>query len=74
MHAFPRSALLLLQNNAISSILPSTLTDQVDALLDGHRIDDASQLVDQRRKKLEGNLTVDPDEVGMVILDAQPFH
>lgn len=74
MHAFPRSALLLLHNNAISSIIPSTLTDQVDALLDSHRIDDASQLVDQRRKKLEGNLTVDPDEVCMVAFGAQSFH
>lgn len=67
MHAFPRSSLLVLHNNAISSIIPSTLIDQVDALLDTHRIDDAALLVDQRRRKLEGNLTVDPDEVCMRI-------
>jgi len=42
--------------------------DQVDALLDEHRIDDAAALVDQRRKKLEGNLTVDPDEVRRLYL------
>lgn len=63
MHSFPRSSLLVLQNNAISSLIPSTLIDQVAELLDSHRIEDAAVLVDQRRRKLEGNLTVDPDEV-----------
>lgn len=64
MRAFPRTSVLVVQENlAISSLVPSTLVDQVDALLDGHCIDDAAVLVDQRRKKLEGNLTVDPDEV-----------
>jgi len=64
MRAFPRTSVLVVQENfAISSLVPSTLVDQVDVLLDGHRIDDAAALVDQRRKKLEGNLTVDPDEV-----------
>ncbi|KAJ3569787.1 hypothetical protein NP233_g4825 [Leucocoprinus birnbaumii] len=63
MHAFPRSSVIVLEDNlAISSLIPSTLVDQVDALLDAHRIDDAAALVDQRRIKLEGNLTVDPDE------------
>jgi hypothetical protein len=64
MHAFPRSSVLVLENDfAVSSLIPSTLVDQVDALLDAHRIDDAAVLVDQRRRKLEENLTVDPDEV-----------
>ncbi|KAL9710090.1 hypothetical protein Ac2012v2_006386 [Leucoagaricus gongylophorus] len=63
MRAYPRISVLVVQENlAISSLVPSTLVDQVDALLDGHRVDDAAALVDQRRKKLEGNLTVDPDE------------
>ncbi|KXN84910.1 Pdp3-interacting factor 1 [Leucoagaricus sp. SymC.cos] len=63
MHAFPRSSVLVLEDaRSISSLIPSTLVDQVDALLDSHRIDDAAVLVDQRRKKLEGNLIVDPDE------------
>ncbi|KXN84921.1 O-methylsterigmatocystin oxidoreductase [Leucoagaricus sp. SymC.cos] len=64
MHAFPRSSVLVLEDaRSISSLIPSTLVDQVDSLLDSHRIDDAVVLVDQRRKKLEGNLIVDPNEV-----------
>jgi len=69
MRAYPRISVLVVQENlAISSLVPSTLVDQVDALLDGHRVDDAAALVDQRRKKLEGNLTVDPDEVRRLCL------
>jgi hypothetical protein len=58
-----RSSLLVLQNNAVSALIPTTLIDQVDALLDSSSIDEAALLVDQRRRQLEGNLTVNPDEV-----------
>lgn len=63
MHAFPRSSLLVLQNNAVSALIPTSLIDEVDVLLDSNHINDAALLVDQRRRQLESNLTVDPDEV-----------
>ncbi|XP_006463538.1 hypothetical protein AGABI2DRAFT_179862 [Agaricus bisporus var. bisporus H97] len=62
MHAFPRSSLLVLQNNAVSALIPTSLIDEVDVLLDSNHINDAALLVDQRRRQLESNLTVDPDE------------
>ncbi|PFH45293.1 hypothetical protein AMATHDRAFT_82908 [Amanita thiersii Skay4041] len=50
---FPRSHVLLLGSTSIQSLVPSTLIDQVEALLDAHRIEDAKDLVDQRRKKVQ---------------------
>ncbi|TFK38259.1 hypothetical protein BDQ12DRAFT_735823 [Crucibulum laeve] len=61
-HTFPRSSVLILGPNSIQSLLPSTLISQVEALINQHRLTDAAEVVDQRRRKLEGGLVVDPDE------------
>src|ERR1700736_2622124 len=60
---FPRSSVLILGPNSIHSLLPTTIISQVESLLESHLINDAVGLVDQQRKKIEGNLKVDNDEV-----------
>lgn len=60
---FPRSSVLVLGPNSIQSLVPSTLISQLDSLLESHRLEDAFNLADQRRKKLEESITVDEDEV-----------
>lgn len=64
---FPRSGVLILGPNTIQSLLPSTLISQAESLLESHRIEDAVSLVDQQRKKIEGKLEVDDDEVGCIM-------
>lgn len=63
---FSRSTVLVLGANSIQSLLPSTLTSQVDSLLESHRLEDAYNLVDQKRKKLEESLHIDEDEVSSI--------
>ncbi|CAK5277401.1 unnamed protein product [Mycena citricolor] len=58
---FPKSGILLL-GKTVQSLVPSTLISQAESLLDAHRIEDASNLADQQRKKLQANITVDEDE------------
>ncbi|KAJ6547615.1 hypothetical protein B0H19DRAFT_1075416 [Mycena capillaripes] len=58
---FPKSGLLLL-GNSVQSLVPSTLISQAESLLDSHRIEEAVDLADQQRKKLQGNVVVDEDE------------
>ncbi|KAF8878713.1 hypothetical protein BD779DRAFT_1676706 [Infundibulicybe gibba] len=58
----PRSGILLFASNSIDSLVPSTLISQVESLLDGHRIDEAVQLADRQRRKLEENIVVDEDQ------------
>lgn len=60
---FPRSGVLVQSLNAFQALLPSTLISQAESLLEGHRIEDAARLADQQRKKIEGKLTIDDDEV-----------
>lgn len=60
---FPRSSILVLGPNSIQSLVPSTIISQVESLLESHRLEDAYNLVDQRRKKLEESIHVDEDEV-----------
>lgn len=60
---FPRSSVLVLGPNSIQSLVPSTLVSQLESLLESHRLEDAFNLADQRRKKLEESITVDEDEV-----------
>ena len=60
---FLRSNLLVLGANSVQSLLPATLISQVEALLDGHRIEDAVELADERRKKLQERIQVDEDDV-----------
>ena len=59
---FPRSAVLVVGPNSIQAVLPSTLISQVESLLDSHRIDDAVDLADIQRTKLQANISVDSDE------------
>ncbi|KAF4618694.1 hypothetical protein D9613_009798 [Agrocybe pediades] len=59
---FPRSSVLVLGSNSIQSLVPSTVTSQLESLLESHRLEDAYNLADQRRKKLEESLEVDEDE------------
>lgn len=59
---FPKSGILLL-GNSVQSLVPSTLISQAESLLDSHRIEEAVDLADQQRRKLQGNVTVDEDEV-----------
>jgi len=62
---FPRSSVLVLGPNSVQSLVPSTIISQVESLLESHRLEDAYNLVDQRRKKLEETLHVDEDEVSL---------
>ncbi|PPQ74920.1 hypothetical protein CVT26_011356 [Gymnopilus dilepis] len=59
---FPRSSILVLGSNSIQSLVPSTIISQLESLLESHRLEDAYNLADQRRKKLEESLEVDEDE------------
>jgi hypothetical protein len=59
---FPKSGILLL-GNSVQSLVPSTLISQAESLLDSHRIEEAVELADQQRRKLQGNVIVDEDEV-----------
>ncbi|KAJ8693452.1 hypothetical protein PTI98_008444 [Pleurotus ostreatus] len=60
--SFPRSSVLLLGEQQISALLPSTLISQVESLLSSHRIQDAIDLADQRRRKVQESITPDEDE------------
>ncbi|KAF6764428.1 hypothetical protein DFP72DRAFT_871830 [Ephemerocybe angulata] len=56
------SHVLLIGSNSIQSLVPSSLISQIESLLDSHRLEDAFNLADARRKKLEESLEVDEDE------------
>src|SRR6266436_4482581 len=60
---FPRSHLLILGPNSIQSLLPVTPISQAEALLESHRIEDVILLADQQRKKVQGKLVADANEV-----------
>lgn len=59
----PRANLLVLGSNWINTLLPATLITQADALLQGHRIEDAVAVADQQLKKFQGRVAVDSDDV-----------
>jgi hypothetical protein len=59
----PRSGVLVLGSNSIQSLLPATLSAQVESLLQNHRIPDAADLAEKKRVKLQGQRVVDDDEV-----------
>lgn len=65
---FPRSGVLSLGLSSVHAVLPSTLISQVESLLDSHRIEDAVNLADAQRVKLQGNVSVDPDEACLLII------
>src|SRR6266576_2237915 len=60
---FPRSHLLILGPNSIQSLLPVTPISQAEALLESHRVEDVILLADQQRKKVQGKLVEDANEV-----------
>ena len=51
--------------NSIQSLLPVTPISQAEALLESHRIEDVILLADQQRKKVQGKLVADANEVGL---------
>ena len=57
------SHVLLIGTNSVESLVPSSLISQVESLLGSHRLEDAFNLADSRRKKLEESIEVDEDEV-----------
>lgn len=59
----PRAGVLVLGSNSIHSLLPATLTAQVEALLDSHRLSDAATLAEAQLKRLQSRPRVDEDEV-----------
>ena len=65
--AFPRSHLLILGPNSIQSLLPVTPVSQAEGLLESHRIEDVILLADQQRKKVQGKLVADANEVRLVL-------
>ena len=64
---FPRSHLLILGPISIQSLLPVTPISRAEALLESHRIEDVILLADEQRKKVEGKLVVDTNEVRFVL-------
>ncbi|TEB34039.1 hypothetical protein FA13DRAFT_1626310 [Coprinellus micaceus] len=56
------SHVLLVGSNSVQSLVSSSLISQLESLLDSHRLEDAFNLADAQRKKLEGSLEVDEDE------------
>ena len=70
---FPRSHLLILGPNSIQSLLPVTPISQAEALLENHRIEDVILFADQQRKKVQGKLVVDANEVRLVFWARPPI-
>ncbi|RPD60230.1 hypothetical protein L226DRAFT_563303 [Lentinus tigrinus ALCF2SS1-7] len=60
---FPRANVLVYGSNAVQALLPSTLISQADALLLAHRLEEAADLAEQQRKKLQSTLNVDRHEL-----------
>ena len=71
---FPRANVLVLGSNAVQALLPSTLISQADALLLAHRLEDAADLADQQRKKLQSMLNVDRHEVSGLLQSVSLCH
>lgn len=65
--SFPRANVLVLGTNSVQALLPSTLISQADALLQAHRVEEAADLADQQRKKLQSLITVDIHEVRVLL-------
>ena len=70
----PKANLLVLGNNWISCLLPSTLITQADALLQNHRLEDAANLAEQQLKKLQSRVNVDPEEVCLPLPPSHTTH
>lgn len=60
---FPRASVLVVGSNSVQALLPSTLISQADALLLAHRLEDAADLAEQQRKKLQSVLNAERHQV-----------
>lgn len=67
MSGHPRSNVLIIGTNTVYSLLPATLVSQAEALLLANRVQDAVQVVDQFRKKIQSKPNVDPVEVSRIV-------
>ncbi|KAG6861142.1 hypothetical protein C0995_003410 [Termitomyces sp. Mi166 len=56
---FPRSSVFVLGSSSVQSLVPSTIISQVEALLESHRIEEATNLAESQRKKLQGSISID---------------
>lgn len=61
--SFPRSTILVISNNSIHSLIPSTLISQAESLLESHRLQDVLDLADQHQRQLLGSSTIEGDQV-----------
>jgi vacuolar protein sorting-associated protein 3 len=59
----PRSSVLLLGSNSVQSLLPATLTSQIESLLENRRFSEAVAFADQHRKRLQAKPRVEQNEV-----------
>ena len=66
--------LLILGPNSIQSLLPVTPISQAEALLESHRIEDVILLADQQRKKVQGKLVADANEVCLFLARTSLFR
>lgn len=71
---FQRSHVLIFGPSSVQSLLPVTPIAQTEALLESHRTEDVIQLADKQRKKVQGKLVVDPDEVTSCSLAHRHFN
>ncbi|KAI0760618.1 hypothetical protein C8Q74DRAFT_1208816 [Fomes fomentarius] len=60
---FPRASVLVVGSNTVQALLPSTLISQADALLLAHRLEDAADLAEQQRKKLQSVLNAERHQI-----------
>ncbi|CCM06014.1 uncharacterized protein FIBRA_08257 [Fibroporia radiculosa] len=61
--AFCRANVLVLGSTSVQALIPSTLISQAEALLESHRVEDAADLADQQRKKLQTMVTANYHEL-----------
>jgi vacuolar protein sorting-associated protein 3 len=59
----PRSNLLVLGSNSIQSLLPATLSAQVEHLLGKHKLQEAAEVADKQKQKLQSQRNVTDNEV-----------
>lgn len=63
---FPRSNILVMSDNSILSLLPSTFISRAEALIDKGQVEEAVDLANEHRRKLEQNISHDEDKVGRI--------
>jgi hypothetical protein len=63
----PRSNLLLLGSNSIQSLLPATLSAQVEYMLERHKLPEAVDVADKQRQRVQNKRDVTDSEVRLRI-------